>query len=191
VTTGGRISRIGVESVSLRLRRLEGRPTATNRGSGPDRTQDSMDENRYASHRYRQSKCGGRKSAPSFSTRSAIRDWPRWPTVSSAARRPITTRSARFVTLSSTGTGTSRRKHNPASASSGSSPGCGLQSRSLCASPTAMSRRARLRSTATAGQLVGNTGGREGFEPDSDPQSDQLLTDSEENLIPDDPLKSP
>ena len=32
---------------------------------------------------------------------------------------------------------------------------------------------------------------REGFEPDSDPQSDQQVTDSENNLIPRDPQETP
>jgi hypothetical protein len=32
---------------------------------------------------------------------------------------------------------------------------------------------------------------REGFEPDSDPPSDQQVTDLEETPVPDDPLKSP
>jgi hypothetical protein len=34
-------------------------------------------------------------------------------------------------------------------------------------------------------------GEREGFEPDSDPPSDQQVTDLEETPVPDDPLKSP
>jgi hypothetical protein len=32
---------------------------------------------------------------------------------------------------------------------------------------------------------------REGFEPDSDPQLDQQVTESEEDMVPDDPPKPP
>jgi len=32
---------------------------------------------------------------------------------------------------------------------------------------------------------------REGFEPDSDPKSDQQVTDSENDSVPDDPQKTP
>jgi hypothetical protein len=39
--------------------------------------------------------------------------------------------------------------------------------------------------------FLGNLAEREGFEPDSDPSSDQQVTDSENNAVPDDPLKSP
>jgi len=46
-------------------------------------------------------------------------------------------------------------------------------------------------STRADRSLVPIIGGREGFEPDSDPQSNQQVTDSEENPVADDPLKSP